>query len=83
LEQSLRGDIEKSLAVVETILSNTRNPCLATPSQSHTYDDKFSLSVFLTNIALMAVCNVLMQMGLKKDDFQRLINVVVVKKKLT
>jgi hypothetical protein len=59
--------INDALKVVATILDNTRNPSLASPDHVHTYDDKFTLTEFVTNIGISSLINVLNNMGLGDD----------------
>lgn len=56
--------VKDAMKIVEIILDNTLNPSLASPNHVHTYDDKFTLSEFTTNVALTALLNVLDKMGL-------------------
>ena len=63
-EREFKSKVDDALKVVKTILENTRNPSLASHNHVHTYDDKFTLSEFITNIALAALLNVLNKLGL-------------------
>eukprot|EP00550_Attheya_septentrionalis_P012178 CAMPEP_0198303258 /NCGR_PEP_ID=MMETSP1449-20131203/56793_1 /TAXON_ID=420275 /ORGANISM="Attheya septentrionalis, Strain CCMP2084" /LENGTH=1029 /DNA_ID=CAMNT_0044005745 /DNA_START=155 /DNA_END=3244 /DNA_ORIENTATION=- len=60
-----RSKIDNALKTVKKILDTTRNPTQAA-SQDHTYDDKFGLAEFLTNVAVAAQTNVLERLGM--DD---------------
>jgi len=60
--------IDKAMKVVKTMLDNTRNPSLASTNHEHTYNDKFTLSEFLTNTALSSLFNVLVTMGLGSSN---------------
>ena len=60
--------VNDAIKTVETILDNTRNPCLASPSHTHVYDDKFTLVEFMTNTATTALLQVLdKMMGLESS----------------
>ena len=56
--------VKEAIKVVETILDNTRNPVLASPNHEHSYNDKYTLSEFITNTAVTSFINVLDKMGL-------------------
>jgi len=68
--------MKKAMKVVERILSNTRNPRLASPSDVHTYNDKFALSEFLSKTAILAIYNALEKLGLDKTTLRHLVKVV-------
>ena len=58
--------LKDAIEDVKRILSSDRSPQLASPDQEHSYDDKFTLSEYLTNVAFTSMCNAFDDMG----DFQ-------------
>jgi len=64
------------MKAVQSILSSTRNPHLASPSDAHTYDDKFALVELTSTIAISALCNAFEGLGLDKSKLSQLVNVV-------
>ena len=60
--------VKEAVKVVETILDNTRNPSLASPKHEHSYNDKYTLSKFITNTAVTSLLNVLDKMGLSHNE---------------
>jgi hypothetical protein len=61
-----RRDVDNAMQSVQQILEMNRMPCLA-HEMDHTYDDKYTLSEFMTNTAMSALMTVLERMGLTKD----------------
>jgi len=66
---------------VDRILSNTRNPRVASLDHDHTYDDKFALSEFLSKIALASLFNAFERLGLDKTTLRNLVSAVSKDKK--
>jgi len=73
--------IDRAMQVVEKILSNTRNPRVASADHDHTYDDKFALSEFLSRIALASLFNTFEKLGLDKTTLRHLVSAVSEEKK--
>jgi len=68
--------IDKAVKSVERILSNARNPLIASPDHDHTYDDKFALSEFLSKVALASFFNTFERLGLDKTTLGDLVKAV-------
>jgi len=64
------------MKAVKRILSNARNPLVASPDLDHTYDDKFALSEFLSKIALASFFNTFERLGLDKTALGHLVSAV-------
>jgi len=72
----LSSKIEKAMRAVKRILSNARNPLVASPDLDHTYDDKFALSEFLSKIALASFFNTFERLDLDKTALGHLVSAV-------
>lgn len=68
--------VNKAMKAVERILSNARNPLIASPDHDHTYDDKFALSEFLSKVALASFFNTFERLGLDKTTLGHLVTAV-------
>lgn len=71
------------MKTVEKILSNARNPLVASPDHDHTYDDKFALSEFLSKVALASFFNTFERLGLDKTTLGHLVSAVSNEKSVT
>lgn len=68
-----RQKVDKSLEHVKTLLHNARTPELPEGDHPHCYDDKYLLSVLLTNTALAAELNLLNFLGLSPENLRTLV----------
>lgn len=70
-EHRFRGQVDRALATLRTALSTTRHPTYAEDTD-HTYDDKFGLVEFLTNVSLAAQFACLEAIGLDAPKLAQL-----------
>ena len=69
-EVVFRGNVDKAIDEIRTILDTTRNPKLA-DEVPHNYDDKYLLCEFLTNGAISAILNAFEVLGLNAEGIFR------------
>ena len=65
-----RAKVEEALAKVKTILENNKSPEIACDVH-HKYNDKFLLAEMLTNLSSASMLAVLVQLGLKPADLEK------------
>jgi len=70
-ESMFRGQVDRALAEMKTVLDNERRPTYAADVQ-HTYDDKYLLAEFLTNSASAGLLNCLDFLGLTEKQAKQL-----------
>lgn len=76
-------NLQDAIKDVNRIISSDRNPQLASPDQEHSYDDKFTLSEYLTNVAMTAMCNAFDAIGESTFEFPQLISACEEKEPVT